>query len=525
MANSFFGWKERDIDQLVDWSSVTDSVSKSIKDEASARETKRAELRKSSDDYVQKVSSIELGDDVDANQAIMSASNQLSQGMLMLNKLLNAGDITIQDYTSRRQKLFDGADGVISAFKNYNDLYSKKLQRSINNESMGFESFLMEGVEGYTDFKNMRVYVNPLNSQVGVAKFKKNEKTGNMEVDTSPGNIMPMNVMNNILKTEYNKYDFDAVLSSGADRLGKEITKQISGGYFETVEDVMNKEDFKKSEKLFIDGMLSNPYNASDILYNALGYSFTWDPEEAKKDKNKILVGYDPNGNPVPKINDDQKKEAEDAMRERFRTMLDRSVKKDAIPKYGYSRGRTTTAPTTTSKSYNQMTDKEREAYIDALTSKGRGIVTEQMKTQLSPQMIDRDPSVSIPQLQTALGGYASYFDFKKDGDKIVVVPLGAGGAGYTVPTRRLKYYPSSDKQNAGKVLPEYESVQEEMRENLNGLAAYMSTYLSTDDIVTGLGLNSIRDLDTGETQGGSSAGSGSTGSVFDELDEIVAEQ
>lgn len=517
MAKSYFGWKERSIDRLVDWSDVSKTISDDIKSEVASRQATKADLRSASDKYITSVSSIELGDDKNANQTIIEASNQLSEAMLMANRKLNSGEIGIQEYTALRQNLFDGTDGLISAFGNYNKEYSEKMQRYANNESMNFEAFLMEGVEGYANFKDMSVYVNPLNFQVGVAKTRTNPETNALEVDTSPGNIMPMNILNKILKTRYDRYDFDKVLSDGAKQLGKEIKKQISGGYFETVDDVIDKDDFEDSENLFIESILSNPYNASEVLSRALGYGFTWDPEEAIKGK-KMLVGYDNNGNLVPKINPTQKAEAEEALRARFRTMLNYEFKKDKIPVYGYkTTGGTTGGKTGGTKS---KTAAETKAELSDLRGRGRRIVSEQIKSNLSPQMIDRIPERSIPQLQSALGRYSSFFDFSEDGDEIVIKPIGVKGRGYVVPTKRLEYYPSSDKENAGKVLPKYLEVEESMRENLDGLADYVSSFLSTEDIVSGLGIESIYDLGEPEAETG-----GGEASIFDELDAIAAEQ
>jgi hypothetical protein len=235
---------------------------------------------------------------------------------------------------------------------------------------------------------------------------------------------------------------------------------------------------------------------------SALGYEYTWNADEASKDPNKILVSYDERGNITPKITDAQKKEAEQALRDRFRTMLDREVRKTYIP----PPASTTSASTATKKTAEQL-----KAEID----QRKGDVTNQYRNYLQsgvlyPELIDRAPAQSAQQLMSKVGEFG--FMVQEEGDGVVVyrpelgvdggIRLKTGGKGGLFGGGYIKYGPD------GKPIQEQENMAKynELKANIDALIEHIATITPESKKIDVLGLpkDYISGSQTSATQGAS---------------------
>jgi hypothetical protein len=478
MAKTFFGWAERDIEKELDWSEISKQFSTAIEQEATVRTERAKALEDASNKYVKDINSIPLGDNKTANQYIMDAASQMQQTMLMYNRKLNSGELSLAEYTRARQNLFDGTDQMTGIFKTYNEDYSTKMERMAKDESSSFEQFIMKGVEGMTDFNNTRIYVNPLNGQVGVAKMKKDPQTGQMVPDASNDGVVPLSSLANRIKAKYDRYDYDASLQEGAKRMGKELATTLSADKrtSTTMEDVMQKPSYKNAETAFVSGLIVSPFQTGEVLVSALGYEYTWNADEASKDPNKILVSYDERGNITPKITDAQKKEAEKALRDRFRTMLDREVRKTYTP----PPASTTSASTATKKTAEQL-KAEMDAKRSDLKNRYAGyLLNGDGKTGpvLYPELIDRNSKTSADQLMEKVGPLGFLVE---EGDGVVRVysPILGIDNGIDVEVGGRDYI-RYDADGKPKTDPENTARYNKLKANIGALAQYVVN-VSTD--------------------------------------------
>ncbi len=487
MANTFFGWAERDIEKELDWSEISKQFSTAIEEEAIVRAARVKALEDASNKYVKDINSIPLGDNKTANQYIMDAASQMQQTMLMYNRKLNSGELSLAEYTRARQNLFDGTDQMTGIFKTYNEDYSTKMERMAKGESSSFEQFIMEGVEGMTDFNNTRIYVNPLNGQVGVAKMKKDPKTGQMVPDVSNDGVVPLSSLANRIKAKYDRYDYDAALQEGAKRMGKELATTLSADKrtSTTMEDVMQKPSYKNAETAFVSGLMVSPFQTGEILASALGYEYTWNADEASKDPNKILVSYDERGNVTPKITDAQKKEAEQALRDRFRTMLDREVRKTYTPP----------STSTTTATATKKTTEQTKAETKVKKGKLKNRYTEYLLygdgrtgPVLYPELIDRNSSTSAEQLMEKVGPLGFSVE---EGDGVVRVysPLLGIDNGIDVEVGG-KDYIRYDASGKPKEDPENMARYNKLKSNIGALAQYLANVSTDEDKIRVLNLD-----------------------------------
>jgi hypothetical protein len=275
----------------------------------------------------------------------------------MQERLLKSGQMKFKDYATVRQNLLDSTDQAFGLAKEYQEEYTKKMERMQSDDpataSAALEQWQMEQVEGYANLETMNFYIDPTTGNVSMAKVLKKTIDGKTVdvMDDNPNNYVSVNTARNRLKTYYNKYDVDKTLNAAAASLGSNIEAiRKSGGAFRageiiTTSDVTKKKDvdgainlYNEAEKNFISASLANDFNMASVLTDhekfdpttGKAYTFTYNPEEQAS--NVILLKnvsgkdeVDKNG----KFYKDQYGVAEKHMQQQLRIRLDREVKRD----------------------------------------------------------------------------------------------------------------------------------------------------------------------------------------------------
>jgi hypothetical protein len=271
--------------------------------------------------------------------------------MLMADNLLKSGKIKPNDYIKLRQNITDGTDQTVSLFEEYSKEYAEKMKRFNNNESEAYEAWEMENIEGFSNFTDTKLYINPMDFTVSVAKTKKGDD-GVTTIDTEAG-FESMGTLRNRLKTKYDKYDVIAGLQVGVDALGEDIQaiRKVGSRYklgsVTQITDItkrksMSESDqyaidlYEKGEETFISSILSSEVSARSILTDYVGvnpetgkpYDFTTNATVAQNDPNFILMTVNDSGKRVPNFStangQKQLEVARKALKVQFRMMLDR---------------------------------------------------------------------------------------------------------------------------------------------------------------------------------------------------------
>lgn len=360
MADTFYGYAERDVDSQINWAEIGKNITKTLSDEAKLREEKKAAIDEATRQYGIKLSNKPQGKDRNANEWTLRFADNAQKSMLLLDRLLKSGQMDLKQYTINKQNLLDGTDRAFSLVTNYQDEYGKKWERANSMDptkrSQYLESFLMSSAERFADFNNTDLYINPMDYKVNVAFKEEKEIDGKkvMIMSPNPNNFTSIDSMENWIKAEYNYFDSNAALKVGVDNLGSDIqTIRKMGsatklGTLTEVLDITNRERFgsdakkaisiyEEAENTYLDSLLSNPLNISSVLTNDVSinpntkesFDYTFNPDEAKSNENLILLKNDPSGNLIPEFTEAQRKIAKDALRTKFRMMLDKEVKTD----------------------------------------------------------------------------------------------------------------------------------------------------------------------------------------------------
>jgi hypothetical protein len=364
MAETYYKYQERDQQAQINWAEVGKNFSETLQSEAESREKKKAAIDEATRKYQNNLDSQPHGTSTTIRQWGLNFGASAQEVMLMQEKLLKSGQLDPSDYTIMRQNLVDGTDDAFDLMQYYQDEYATKMERMNEADpakaSQYLETWLMENVEGFGDFNRSEAFINPRNGQVMAAFKKKNEKSGVMELDTSPDNMRSVSSLKGNILGKFNKYQLENETSSFVASQGnwEEVTRTLGSsqkaGLLEILSDPMAKTMTKEqlialkldpsqaetvnyyfeSEQAWITAQMSNDYNVSSMLTDYVTrtsdgskYAYTYDAEKAKNDSSLILLNDDGQGRPVPEFNDEQEEDVRKKIATSIRSKINKTVK------------------------------------------------------------------------------------------------------------------------------------------------------------------------------------------------------
>lgn len=347
---TYYGYVERKADSYVNWAKIGEDMSNMLLKENKIREEKKAALDKASTEFGQTLSTAPQGESTTINEWALQYANQAQQARLMQDKLLKSGKLKLNDYLAQRQNLMDGTTQAFGVIKEFQQEYQNKWERLKQNKNQDLEMFLMAEAEGFGNFNQTQLYINPADGKVSVAYKEEKEIDGKKVyvMSSNPNKFTDINSLRNRVKGQFDRFDvagsMDAFVKSlGAELRSIEIVKNKIGetGLIKDILDITQRElppdakgvvtNFIDAETKALQAYLANDYNTSSILTNGVDicskngqpYTFTWSEEEAKKNPNLILLKNSSSGMPVPQFTEEQKTEALEYLRMQARLRYD----------------------------------------------------------------------------------------------------------------------------------------------------------------------------------------------------------
>lgn len=351
---TYYKYAEREADSQINWAEIGKNLSDTLAEANKLREDKKTAIDEATREFSKTLANAPQGEDGLANQRTLDFANDMTELMLIQERLLKSGQLKFKDYAIVRQNSVDSTEQLFGLSQEYQEEYKKKMERMKQGISSKKEQLEMEQVEGYSNLSTMKPYVDPTTGNVSMAKIIKKEIDGKIVdvMDDNPNNRIGVNDAKNRLKSYWDKFNVTGALAEVESVLGTSVeTLRNAGGLFKageivTTEDVTNKKDFEDATNLyvqaednFIKGLLSNGFNVESVLLdhkvfaqNGKEYSYTFDKNEQSYDKilMKVVNGVsvmDEEGT----YYQDQYKESTDYMKKQLRVMLD---KKKTIDTY-----------------------------------------------------------------------------------------------------------------------------------------------------------------------------------------------
>jgi hypothetical protein len=275
---TYYKYVKRDATSQVNWADVSKKFSDEISRIGTERDKKRAEIDKATDELVTKINEAPMGQHKNANLFTSQLVDQATQDTLRMNKLLKSGDIKPSEYMNYIENQKSSVTGIYDMVKGYQDVYTDKMERLQNGESLSMEADGMAVVEGFGNFAN----ITPVMDMYGNVTMYNN----------STGDTMSSAQMNAITKQYFNAYDLDGDLTGKAGQLG-DYVKVIMADNVLTRADVTASPEYEKVKTDLIDATLEGNLSVSTVLDKKLvGYGTSYSAKTAGE--RDILMIDDP---------------------------------------------------------------------------------------------------------------------------------------------------------------------------------------------------------------------------------------
>lgn len=337
--STFYKYAERNVADRVDWSTIGKNFTGMLQEEADLREKKKADIQKATEDTLKTLSENPTGLDRGVNENILNYSTQSQEYLLMMNRLLKSGQLDPKDYSIYTQNLKTDTNQIFQTAKTYQENYAKDVDRAKTGVSSEQEVYLRSLVENAANFSKSQFYINN-NGRVTVGLPQIDPATGQYVLNQDPNTYNNINTLKYASTVQLDKYDVDKEVKNVVDSFGKEIFADaaLENRVIKTIEDIRTRTGYEVMEQRYIDSLLVNPNSSASILTDWIKtkggkvYGFSNNPDDPQvKSGEKILMIADP-ANPTsgiltPQLNAEQKKEAENFLRDRIRMGLDYEAK------------------------------------------------------------------------------------------------------------------------------------------------------------------------------------------------------
>lgn len=272
----------------VDWLSVSKDVVKTLTLQEEAREATRVKEQENYAADIKKMVETPLGKDAEANEWLTNGINSISGSAGMDNKLWRSGALSTKDYMRNRANRTQGTDLVLSAFKTYNENYNAVMD-GIDDGSLAKDKmlFLRAQAESMFDFGKTGIYINPLNSEINVAK--KELVDGAYVMSDNPDEFLNASELMQAASAMYKGFDANKAAATLAEGVAQTILRTVGGTdiveAYRAVEGLGSDEQ-KKLNKARLDQVraILNDEAAGAYLTDTLkeGFSFTKNSDKAR---------------------------------------------------------------------------------------------------------------------------------------------------------------------------------------------------------------------------------------------------
>ena len=344
MPEEYYGYVKREQDNLIDWSKAGKDLTTVFQQEAERRDKQKSEIEASTDKALNELANAPKGEAEDGNRFVTDYSDDATQSILLANRLLKSGKMSVKDYTLFMANVNSGTTQLFSLQKEYQKWFDIKKQRMNStdpkNKSQAIEVDSNGWMEAFGDFSKSRAIIDPATGQVSAAITKVGEN-GDRELTE---NIRTVQSLQKSLGHKYDYFPSAQAAEVMAKRVAPVIITNIEAGsidkkgqintYKDPLQRIAIKEGAIKesaTQKALDDGIrsfLNVPTNVTSILTDDIGtfYNVRTEEEHKKDPVNSILWKEDSTGLMAPVLTDEQKKRAFEYLKTQTEAMISQEV-------------------------------------------------------------------------------------------------------------------------------------------------------------------------------------------------------
>jgi len=313
----YYGYKRGDDDKIVDWSSVTKSLTDRIDEVEAKRAANRERIEGEIADATQKIGDVPMGNYENMNSFMIQTSTDMAENLRVNSALLRAGKMKSSEFAKFRQNSLDAIGQYKKIAENYNSLRDKGVARLNEGKSGWQEAYELERLEKLADLTRTVSVQDPITGTMFNAPIGEDGRPDMSQAESTL-------YLANMPFVEMDKFDMNAQLDPTVEKYGKNVEVIKSLGV-NTKSSIKIRKDFEDSVNTFV-GSFDSRQLASVLGDFIGGYKGTTDEDLAKsKPEEYILIGRDgSNGNfPTYKLTPEQETKAREAIKEQLYMKLD----------------------------------------------------------------------------------------------------------------------------------------------------------------------------------------------------------
>jgi len=335
-GNKYSIYQGLDSDPQINWGTVATTISKQLKGLRDLKVAERDAIDKATQDQMDQLNKLPDVNDRSLNKIIMEASDNSKQYLFREAALVKRGLRKPKDYSLFLQSQKNGYSEFGNVVKNWDKWNQAKMEALEAGTQSALDAFTAEDIASFGNLKDKTIMTNPANGQIQVVSMGK-DKNGNYTVMPNalknPGAFGNPASINSRMNFDEKKRDTSALINKEVDFIGKHITAtRYKNGVVETIEDFTTAASYPKWKQASIDKLTSNEYHMTQILTDQ-GYVLGRTLEEAQKKDPTVtkenFIKVDMSGDkPVPKLTDDQQKEAKKIVGDLIESQINKEQKK-----------------------------------------------------------------------------------------------------------------------------------------------------------------------------------------------------
>ena len=313
----YYGYERGDDDKIVDWSSVTKSLTDRIDEVEAKRAANRERIEGEIADATQKIGDVPVGNYENMNSFMIQTSTDIAENLRVNAALLRAGKMKASEFAKFRQNSLDAIGQYKKIAENYNSLRDEGVARLNEGKSGWQEAEQLERLEKLADLTKTISVQDPITGVTFNAPIGKNGRPDMSQAESTL-------YLANMPFIKIDKFDMNSQLDPIVDKYGKNV-KVIKSLGVKTKESIKLRNGFEESVDTFV-GSFDDRQLASVLGDFIGGYEGTEDKALRDSDPEKyILTGRDgSNGNfPTYELTPDQRTKARDAIKEQLYMKLD----------------------------------------------------------------------------------------------------------------------------------------------------------------------------------------------------------
>ena len=186
MAKTYYKYAEREAESRINWAEVGKTMSDTISEELEIREKKKKRIDDASREFGQILADAPLGDSKGFNDWTLDFSSDMQKFLIMQDKLLKSGKLSLKDYTLQRQNVMDGTENSFKVIKTWNTDFTEAKKKLEAGELDAKSQFELMQMERLGNFNSHRLFINPTDGKISLGQLQLQDPSKPHDPQTNP---------------------------------------------------------------------------------------------------------------------------------------------------------------------------------------------------------------------------------------------------------------------------------------------------------------------------------------------------